>query len=49
MKLISKKHESLVSKKEDFFIDSKQRSLQVVENQQSIVPFQTGIPRDTKF
>ena len=48
-KLISKKHENLVPKKQDHFIDTKQRSPQKVENQRSIISFRTGIPRDSKF
>ena len=47
--IISKKHENFVSKQEDLFIDSKQRNPQEFENQQSIILFQTGTQRDTKF
>ena len=48
-KLITKKHENLISKNEDLFIDSKQRSPQEIEKQRSIRSLQTGIPRDTKI
>ena len=40
---------NLLSKKEDLFIDSKQRSPQEVESQRSTISFQTGIPRDSKY
>ena len=49
MKLISKKHENLVPKKQDHLIDIKQRSPQKVENQRSTISVQTGILRETKF
>ena len=38
-----------MSKQEDLFIDSKQRNPQEVENQRSIILFQTGILRDSNF